>query len=175
MKTFVNAPELKVKRCTLHRNSDIDLQVDKLSSSLEVRLRHQGCSKEHCHNPKRNENILGKILELKESSKDRYVYENFPLGTSTRSWGASWRRALSLTDSISFTSCSTYLTDLGQDAADLEQIRRAREMLIRQRYDILNDPEKMRTVDFIKMRHCLRQYHLMSNKTIDYYSDNICG
>lgn len=70
-------PEIKVNHCILHKNPSIDSQLDKLSNVLEVRLRHKGCSKQHCLRPGYGEATLGKILYLKQSSNSHMDKSNF--------------------------------------------------------------------------------------------------
>lgn len=173
VKSTLQLPELQVSKCTLHKHCNVDAELDKLSNSLEVRLRHRGCSREHHFNPGQSKSILGRILTLRESTRDKIPDEFEYKCHSLRYTNSYENDSLSYAnDSLSYASHSTCVQDLARDSYDMEQIRQARKLLIRQRYEILNDPQKMRAVDLMRMRHCLRQYHLLDKLACDYDSDS---
>lgn len=171
----VGNPELKVTKCKIHRNSDVDLKLERLHRNLEVRLSHVGCSKENC-SKNRNELLINKIIKLKRCNSNTQKYYEFIEGEEKQANQASClcencdRSSIS-SRFTSLSSCNSHSSsccyDLIQDTLDIEQIRYARKSLIKQRFEILNDPEKIRLLDFPKIRHCLRQYKIMQK--IDYH------
>lgn len=152
---YNNLPELTVTKCILHKLPDIDVLLDKLSNTLEVRLKHKGCSHEHKLKPEVNELILERILKLRKQLDS---------GVDTIcDCSVDHVSSVSCSESASSVDYMTY----PQDKYDIEQIRQARELLIKKRISVLNDPSKLCTVDLMKTRRCLRQYKNMENSCIN--------
>lgn len=95
LSTSSTAPELTVKKCIFHFYPKDDLMLEKLSNTLEMRLRHNGCSKQHTLKPHFNIVTLGKILRIRQNSTNTSLRSFDSRGTEY-----SFYDNLSKTDSL---------------------------------------------------------------------------
>lgn len=161
-------PELTVQRCELHTHRSRDAKLDKLSSWLEARIKHKRCC--HCSIGKENDEsilrVAGEILRLRKKISRQPTHTTY---IPTRIVDLSDYVCSVCSDTSSLHSWSSAFTD--ESLSDIEQIKQARVLLIQQRCEILGDPDKVKNVDFAKIRQCLRQYYLMDRKPQDYDSN----
>lgn len=141
----------------IHDNYAVDVVVDKLSSALEVRLRHTGCTRDHFKKPTHGEMQLGKIIRLRTPTSSIQTDDSICSYYSNPSQASSvTENSMVLYKLGSFINILFFLDYFAslQDEYDIREIMAERERIITKE---LSGAWVVNKKDNFKIRSCLKK------------------